>query len=287
MTLEPPPEGRFQNRDELFKRVQDHAQIQGYAVVTRSSRKGLIYLQCDKGGQFKNNRNLTEETRKRKANSKCTGCPFMLRGKEMAGDEVGWQLSVLEPDHNHPPSNNLTDHSILRRLDEDQKLLVRRMRSEGSKPIEIVNYFKMNNLPPITIKDVHNIMKKVITSSNSVDSTLNSIESLVASLNNSSESISDSISDSNKKRKSPSSQQSQQQKRKPIKCSRCHQIGHSRAHPDCPLKSNDDELPPLEFSNEDLATWGMLSLVDDNNPSENIQPSFYNNINESTFNLTF
>ncbi|TIB03881.1 hypothetical protein E3P96_01760 [Wallemia ichthyophaga] len=264
MPLEPPAEEKFQSKEELFKRVQEHAQLQGYAVVTRSSRKGLLYLQCDKGGQFKNNRNLTEETRKRKPNSKCTGCPFMLRGKEL-------------------------NHSILRRLDENQKLLVKKMRSEGSKPIEIVNYFKSSDLPPITIKDVHNIMKKFISNTDSKDSkesTIDSLESLVASLNNNS---SEYTSESTKKRKSPSTHQSQQSqtKRKPIKCSRCHQTGHSRAHPDCPLRPTEEELPSLEFSNEDLATWGMLSLVNDNNPGENIQPSFYHNINDSTFDLTF
>ncbi|EOR00225.1 hypothetical protein J056_001111 [Wallemia ichthyophaga EXF-994] len=289
MPLEPPAEEKFQSKEELFKRVQEHAQLQGYAVVTRSSRKGLLYLQCDKGGQFKNNRNLTEETRKRKPNSKCTGCPFMLRGKELSGEDSEWQLSILESDHNHTPSNNLKDHSILRRLDENQKLLVKKMRSEGSKPIEIVNYFKSSDLPPITIKDVHNIMKKFISNTDSKDSkesTIDSLESLVASLNNNS---SEYTSESTKKRKSPSTHQSQQSqtKRKPIKCSRCHQTGHSRAHPDCPLRPTEEELPSLEFSNEDLATWGMLSLVNDNNPGENIQPSFYHNINDSTFDLTF
>ncbi|TIA91798.1 hypothetical protein E3P99_00904 [Wallemia hederae] len=282
MPLEPPTEGRYQSKEELFKRAQEHAQIQGYAVVTRSSRQGLIYLQCDKGGTFKNVRNLTEETRKRRANSKCTGCPFMIKGKEMVDDEGRWHLSVMEPDHNHPPSDNLTDHSILRRLDEDQKLLVRKMRAEGSKPTEIVKYFNDNNLPPIMIKDVHNIMKKFPrSSSSSVDSALNSIESLVASFESPPQPTQpvQPVDTNPRKRGRPPIHQSQPQpKRKVVKCSRCHQTGHSRAHPDCPLNSTTP-LPPLDLSAEDLASW-----------AQNFQPTFYDNINDqqsSTFDLTF
>lgn len=266
MPLEPPKEGKFDSRDELFNSAQSHAQSEGYAVVTRSSRKGLLYLQCDKGGQYKNCRNLTEETRKRKPNSKLTGCPFMLRGKEIENEE--WQLTVLESDHNHPPSSNVRDHSILRRLNQEQKLLVLRLRECNLKPAEIVNHFKVNNLPPITIKDVHNINKKTKPKEfeldkNYIPEALSNFENLIASFS----------LDGQKKRKNDDdeSSSSSMSKRQTVRCSRCHQTGHTRAHPDCPSlssnekQSNETHLPIIDFNNEqlenELANWSMVGVL--------------------------
>ena len=260
MTLKPPNEDYFDTKEELFNSVQQLAQTEGYAIVTRSSRKGLIYLQCDRGGTYKNCRNLTDETRKRKPNSKLINCQFMLRAKLLSSNQK-WHLTILEGSHNHPPSFDSTQHSILRRLNDDQKFLVYSFRSHGKKPKEIVNYFRNHNLPPITVKDVHNLMKSdkakiVIQNSNLIQNT--NFEKLIESVNNGFEvfpptsstsqindndgnlNIDHDIDLANKRRKI----------RKPTSCSRCHQIGHTRAHPGCP-KLLDDNGNKQSLNNTD------------------------------------
>jgi hypothetical protein len=59
--MEPPHEQTFDSRDLMVASVRQHALSQGYAITTiRSITDKYIYLDCDRGGTYRDRVNAPE-----------------------------------------------------------------------------------------------------------------------------------------------------------------------------------------------------------------------------------
>ena len=166
-TSPPPPKsmaplqpGQYNSREELLTHAKDWAADQGYAIVIARSRFNRLWLKCDRGGRYENRRNLTPDQRKRKrSDSRLLGCPF--RALAVVRNDGIWKVQVEVAEHNHGPSDDLTQHPTLRRLTEDQSQKVNEMMDAGNTPAETLEELRRMwpNIKVIT-RDVYNARKK-------------------------------------------------------------------------------------------------------------------------------
>ncbi|KAI1476627.1 hypothetical protein F4774DRAFT_234490 [Daldinia eschscholtzii] len=124
MPLAPPAEGIFPTIEDCERTVQNHAAKEGYAIVmhakAKSKRTGkyIRYLiRCDKSGSFQSKATIGLK----KTTTKKTNCPFSCH---INVREDGCYFAVSVPDHNHPPSNDPSEHVQHRKLTEDQRRFI-------------------------------------------------------------------------------------------------------------------------------------------------------------------
>jgi hypothetical protein len=77
-------------------------------------------MTCALSGLPENRLNLCPETRKRNKGSKLCGCPFSVNLVYRIQSNI-WERVDKCLDHNHAPSSDLTWHSSIRRLNEEEK----------------------------------------------------------------------------------------------------------------------------------------------------------------------
>ncbi|KAI1114534.1 hypothetical protein F5Y14DRAFT_414552 [Nemania sp. NC0429] len=161
MPLAPPPDGViFPTWDECFRTVQSFAAKEGYAVTSKGQAKkketGLYrryVIRCDRSGSFKSHAQLGL----RRTSSKKTNCPFSA-ACNIRPD--GCFLTVLKPEHNHPPSLPSV-HIQHRKLTDQQRQLIE-ARSLERKSIRLI-WGELKTLDPntyITYKDVDNAVQR-------------------------------------------------------------------------------------------------------------------------------
>ena len=127
-----PPENFYASEPELYAAIQEWAMQHNYAFrVGRSkkiSKNRMKYMYfCDRCGQPPAvDRELNDKRRPnprvRNTRSKKTGCEFSVCGVQI--DDYHWDVRY-RPDakynrHNHPPSHSPLEHSVHRRLDQEQ-----------------------------------------------------------------------------------------------------------------------------------------------------------------------
>jgi hypothetical protein len=78
--LAPSPAAVFPSREQLVDATQSWAAPRGYAVATLRSDEYRMSLKCDRGGVYRNQRNLTDATRQRQSAKRQINCPFRLHG---------------------------------------------------------------------------------------------------------------------------------------------------------------------------------------------------------------
>jgi hypothetical protein len=82
MSLLPPSEAcQFADRKAIVETLQTHARNNGYAITVQrfNPQDGVIYFQCDRGGQYKARHGLNDSNRLCDTGTRLTGCPFPLR----------------------------------------------------------------------------------------------------------------------------------------------------------------------------------------------------------------
>ena len=159
-SMAPMPPSQFNSREELLESAKQWAAQQGYAIVIARSRFNRLWLKCDRGGQYENRRNLTPEQRKRKrSDSRLLGCPFRMLA--VVRKDGVWKVSTENPEHNHGPSEDLSQHPTLRRLTEEQSVKVNEMTEAGNSPAETLEELK-RIWPGIKVltRDIYNARKK-------------------------------------------------------------------------------------------------------------------------------
>ena len=157
------PNSDFSGREELLSGVKDWAADQGYAVVIARSRFNRLWLKCDRGGTYENRRNLTPDQRKRKrGESRLLGCPFKMVAT-VRKDGV-WHVETEISDHNHGPSDDLSQHPTLRRMTDEQLQKVHDMCDNGNSPSETMEELR-RIWPDIKVltRDIYNARKKYKT----------------------------------------------------------------------------------------------------------------------------
>ena len=135
MALLPPSEAEeYSTRQSLIAAVQAHAAVEGYAVMIRYSNNatGTVYLGCDKGGVYRNRKNLHDGNRHWDTASRLTGCPFSIRASER--NNV-WTLKVCNADHNHSATVSSAVHPVQRRRSSGIKKQIKDLSTSGVTPI--------------------------------------------------------------------------------------------------------------------------------------------------------
>ena len=157
MALAPPPFNDYDSRDDLLVSTRAWAATQGYAIVIARSDKGRVTLKCDRGGQYRNRRELTEENRQRRTGSRLVECPFRATGNCDKRNQR-WYLQVMEAEHNHEPSNTPAAHPSLRRLNEEDKTEIAGLSRAGVAPRTIVAAMQGQRPAnkPLSVKDIYN-----------------------------------------------------------------------------------------------------------------------------------
>ena len=159
-SMAPLPPSQYNSREELLESAKSWAAQQGYAIVIARSRFNRLWLKCDRGGQYENRRNLTPDQRKRKrSDSRLLGCPFRMLA--VVRKDGVWKVSTENAEHNHGPSEDLTQHPTLRRLTEEQSAKVNEMTEAGNSPAETLEELK-RLWPEIKVltRDIYNARKK-------------------------------------------------------------------------------------------------------------------------------
>ncbi|CAG8568534.1 11929_t:CDS:2, partial [Racocetra fulgida] len=106
--------------------------------------------------QFK----LTNDTHHRKTASRLVDCLFELFGTRRSNV---WYLENINPKHkNHEASTDMFGHLIVRRLNAEQKVMVKQMAAAGSRPCQILSTIHQNDPSSIVIsKTVYNTMQSI------------------------------------------------------------------------------------------------------------------------------
>ena len=120
------PEIAYESLEELIQNVQSFAMQQGYVVTIKRSvtKTGQLFLKCDQRGKY------TPHASKRvNTGTRLCECPFELYSGRQKDNK--WHLRVMNANHNHEPSKDMSCHSIARRLSESQKETVRQITAAG------------------------------------------------------------------------------------------------------------------------------------------------------------
>ncbi|CAG8768977.1 5392_t:CDS:1, partial [Cetraspora pellucida] len=138
---------KFQTVESFKEAAQQGAKAAGFAFSVSSSKmscdkKGgqapYIILQCTMGGEYRNNHNITEETRKRIKFTKHQGCPVALYA--VLNEKAGvWIVRSYKDQHSHELLLLSQVHCLPqhRQLNTEQKKLVHMMLKSGA-PIQSV-----------------------------------------------------------------------------------------------------------------------------------------------------
>jgi hypothetical protein len=94
-----------------------------------------VVLKCDRGGEYVNVLNLTDETHQRETHTRLTGCDFEIVYSSVKGV---WAIRKISGNHNHELGGNLASHVVKRCLSELEKAKVRALGGQGLAPKDII-----------------------------------------------------------------------------------------------------------------------------------------------------
>ena len=172
--LAPPPERTYRNYDECHQAMHEWNKAHGYDVSRQKPAKnknGDIYkflYQCTRHGRRGNKHKVNEADRKRKRESKKTGCPMgiYIRAADVKNINGKWRISHQREGrskwHNHEgiSAEELTGHRRRNRT-EEMKALIKQTRAAGMDAWQSLAYIK-EKMPGalITKQDVLNYRKQ-------------------------------------------------------------------------------------------------------------------------------
>ena len=112
---------------------------EGVVLTIKTSKTNRFVLKCDRGGEYANVLNLTNESRQRQTHTRLTGCEFQIVCSCVKGL---WAVRKISGNHNHDIGGNLAGHSVKRRLSEDEKKRVRSLHNSGLSPKDILSVLR-------------------------------------------------------------------------------------------------------------------------------------------------
>lgn len=160
----PPTDEVFPNFESAQETIRVFTKEHGYALSKLRSKTidGQIVkvdYQCDRGKR--KTPRVSEETRKRKRQTKRLGCPFSAT-VGLIKKKGGWVIRVKDARHNHAPSSveNLTSHrrhDLITHVDE-----IRRQIFDGVRPTHILELLKEKD-PQVSLclQDIYNQRKSL------------------------------------------------------------------------------------------------------------------------------
>ncbi|PWA86891.1 protein FAR1-RELATED SEQUENCE 5 [Artemisia annua] len=150
----------FESCDDLLKSVRAFYYTKGYGLSIRDSQKDkYVTLQCQRSGSYRDVRNIGDK-RKRSTTSRLIECPFQIGGKK--GQDGSWVFKVINLEHNHEPSTDMSGHPSFRRLEPDDVQSVKSMTISGIPPRQILTSLRQQtpNLPANS-RTIYNLKAKI------------------------------------------------------------------------------------------------------------------------------
>jgi hypothetical protein len=141
MEIPAPEELGFDSYDAAKTYIYQHARENGYALSQGPKRLDKrtpptirrVDFRCDKGGKVRGHGVV------RNSGSRMMECPFDLRLMRIDIVTGRWQVTVPDSKHNHPPSDDLRQHPLYRKLNDDEKQRVNQLNQAGVPPRMIVS----------------------------------------------------------------------------------------------------------------------------------------------------
>jgi hypothetical protein len=125
----------FATQKELIENIRNSYEQEGVVLTIKTSKEKRVVLKCDRGGEYVNMLNLTDETRQRETHTKLIGCDFEIMCSSMKGV---WAVRKISGNHNHKLGGNLAGHAVKRHLGELEKAKVRAFDGQGLAPKDII-----------------------------------------------------------------------------------------------------------------------------------------------------
>lgn len=165
MPLAPPPiAASYPTLNFLISELNDHAGPEGYAVVLQRTKKSKLgvtrkaWIICDRGR--KPHEPVGRD--RRHGSSRHVACPFKLTAFVEEDTSFPWFLEMIEPSHNHDPSEPGA-HPALRRkaMSGETQDEISRQLSINVAPSQVLSSLRVDdpavNNAHITRRDIYNI----------------------------------------------------------------------------------------------------------------------------------
>ncbi|KAI5650614.1 hypothetical protein M9H77_36619 [Catharanthus roseus] len=154
----------FSSKDELVHWAKQTAMnAKTYLIITRYLRsrtadwRTYVTLACKRGGSEEE---VPKKRRGPYVTKKC-GCPFKLKGEQMATNE-NWQLFVHNGRHNHKVVVYNHGHAQAARLTEEQLYQTEQFRKSHVLPHNILRFFREQNVGcAISAQKIYNVVAKI------------------------------------------------------------------------------------------------------------------------------
>ncbi len=125
----------FATRQELIEDLSNNYEEEGVVLTIKISKEKRVVMKCDRGGEYVNMLNLTDETCQRETHTRWTGYEFEIVCFSVKGV---WAVRKISGNHNHELGGNLVGHAMKRRLSELEKAKVRALDGQGLAPKDIL-----------------------------------------------------------------------------------------------------------------------------------------------------
>lgn len=131
--------------------------IKKRSKVSKKNEVRKIWLQCDRGGEYKNTGSSRDTATKK------IGCPFELIA--CRNNNTSWKLTVVCGTHTHANALNMEGHAFAMRLNDEEKKLVADLTKAHVTPRNILAIIKARNENNFSsIRNVYNERHKIKTS---------------------------------------------------------------------------------------------------------------------------
>jgi hypothetical protein len=102
----------------LIEDLNNNNEQEGVVLTIKTSKEKRVVMKCDRGGEYVNMLNLTDETRQRETHMRRTGCEFEIICSSVKGF---WVVPKISGSHNHELGGNLSGHAVKRHLSKLEK----------------------------------------------------------------------------------------------------------------------------------------------------------------------
>ncbi|KAI5668526.1 hypothetical protein M9H77_18379 [Catharanthus roseus] len=166
----------FSSKDELVHWAkQTTMNAKTYLIITRyqrsrtADRRSYVTLACEGGGLVKKYKKAIvddeeEEVPKKRRGpyeTKKSGCPFKLKGEQMATSE-SWQLFVHNGRHNHKLAVYNHGHAQAARLMEEQLQKTKQFRKSHVPPRNILRFLREQDVGcTVSAHKIYNVVAKI------------------------------------------------------------------------------------------------------------------------------
>ncbi len=122
-------------RQELIEDLSNNYEQERVVLTIKTSKEKRVVMKCDRGREYVNMLNLTDETCQRETHMRQTGCEFEIVCSSVKGV---WAVRKISGSHNHELGGNLASHAVKRRLSKLEKAKVRTLSGQGLAPKDIL-----------------------------------------------------------------------------------------------------------------------------------------------------